>query len=328
MKAIRQPSAVEKPIYLALVSSFTTGPPLQIKKFGWIQQQFVTPARLGDRGMPGHSLGTLSQTESDCWKTETEIGTPARVEAEAWKFARQRSSRALGTRGLYVLWNYYAANSHAATSTPALGLEFPGCHFRSQKVDIKHWMAWQFTLNAPLVHCLLSVVQWLVQHFRTERLWGLIPTVSNFAHVRRQSLPVWPPTLIQIPLPLNFVDLLLLAFPSRSTRGDGRSPQRVSSCKSTYLCWGRSKRSCATRSMDAFLWRRWLSKRETSNGENTIHKPGKNSLPKWKKNANNNHGMMLCEDWLLVFYFKEWKRKRTLKIEYLKWNFQWRVKAF
>ena len=50
------------------------------------------------------------------FKTETEIGTPTRVEAETWKFARQRgSSPALGTRGLYVLWNCYAANSHAAT---------------------------------------------------------------------------------------------------------------------------------------------------------------------------------------------------------------------
>ena len=59
-------SAVEKPIYLARVSSLTTGPPLQIKKVGWIQQQFVTLARLGDRDMPGHCLGTRSQTESDC----------------------------------------------------------------------------------------------------------------------------------------------------------------------------------------------------------------------------------------------------------------------
>ena len=43
-------------------------------------------------------------------------GTRARVEAETRKFARSRgSSRALGTRGLCVLWNYYAANSHAAT---------------------------------------------------------------------------------------------------------------------------------------------------------------------------------------------------------------------
>ena len=114
-------SAVEKPIYLARVSSLTTGPPLQIKKVGWIQQQFLTLARLDDRDMPGDCLGTRSQTESDCWKTETEIGTPARVEAETWKFARQRSSsRALGTRGLYVLWNYYAANSHAATPAPFL----------------------------------------------------------------------------------------------------------------------------------------------------------------------------------------------------------------
>ena len=107
-----------------LVSSLTTGSPLQIKKVGWIQQQFVKLARLADRGMPGHGLGTRNQTESECWKTETEIGTPARVEAETWNFARQRgSSRALGTRGLYVLWNYYAANSHAATLVVRHGLK-------------------------------------------------------------------------------------------------------------------------------------------------------------------------------------------------------------
>ena len=46
------------------------------------KKQFVTPARLGDRGIPGHVLGKRSQTESECSKTETEIGTPARVEAE------------------------------------------------------------------------------------------------------------------------------------------------------------------------------------------------------------------------------------------------------
>ena len=41
------------------------------------------------------------------FKTETENGTPARVEAETWKFARERrSSWALRMRGLYVLWNY------------------------------------------------------------------------------------------------------------------------------------------------------------------------------------------------------------------------------
>ena len=46
------------------------------------KKQFVTPARLGDRDIPGHVLGKRRQTESECSKTETEIGTPARVEAE------------------------------------------------------------------------------------------------------------------------------------------------------------------------------------------------------------------------------------------------------
>ena len=83
------------------------------KRVGWIQQQFVTPAR------SRHAWPWPRHAQSDwvrVFKTEIEIGTPARVEAKTWKFARRRGcSRALGTRGLYVLWNYYAANSHAAT---------------------------------------------------------------------------------------------------------------------------------------------------------------------------------------------------------------------
>ena len=50
-----------------------------------------------------------------------------------------------------------------------------------------------------------SVVQWLVQRFQSERLpvqswWSATFTPS--AHVRRQSLPVWPPMLNKKPLPL------------------------------------------------------------------------------------------------------------------------------
>ena len=40
------------------------------------------------------------------------------------------------------------------------------------------------------------VVQWLVQRFRSERLWVRSRRSATFtpsAHVRRQSLPVWPP---------------------------------------------------------------------------------------------------------------------------------------
>ena len=89
-------------------------------KKGWMGSTTVSDT--SKTRLPGHCLGTRSQTESECWKTETQIGTPARVKAETWKFVRQRgSSRALGTRGLYVLWNYYAANSHAATPDVRLG---------------------------------------------------------------------------------------------------------------------------------------------------------------------------------------------------------------
>ena len=49
------------------------------------------------------------------------------------------------------------------------------------------------------------VVQWFVQRIRSERLRVRSRRSATFtpsAHVRRQSLPVWPPTLNKIPLPL------------------------------------------------------------------------------------------------------------------------------
>ena len=51
------------------------------------------------------------------------------------------------------------------------------------------------------------VVQWLVQRFRSERLRVRSRRSATFtpsAHVRRQSLPVWPPTLNKIYLYLTF----------------------------------------------------------------------------------------------------------------------------
>ena len=61
---------------------FIHGASTSKKELDGFKQQFVTPARFADRGIPGHGLGKRSQTESECSKTETEIGTPARVEAE------------------------------------------------------------------------------------------------------------------------------------------------------------------------------------------------------------------------------------------------------
>ena len=55
------------------------------------------------------------------------------------------------------------------------------------------------------VHVWGPVVQWLVQRFRSERLRVRSRRSATFtpsALVRRQSLPVWPPTLNKIPLPL------------------------------------------------------------------------------------------------------------------------------
>ena len=36
------------------------------KELDGFKQQFVTPARFADRGIPGHGLGKRSQTESEC----------------------------------------------------------------------------------------------------------------------------------------------------------------------------------------------------------------------------------------------------------------------
>ena len=36
------------------------------KELDGFKQQFVTPARFADRGIPGHGLGNRSQTESEC----------------------------------------------------------------------------------------------------------------------------------------------------------------------------------------------------------------------------------------------------------------------
>ena len=92
------------------------------------------------------------------FKTETEIGTPARVEAETWKFARQRgSSPALGTRGLYVLWNCYAANSHAATPE-ALLLEKRASFIEDQSKQ--HLWAYLPQPFCRVWHFLQLQVQW------------------------------------------------------------------------------------------------------------------------------------------------------------------------
>ena len=65
---LRQASAVEKAHVFGscLIMTHDWVSTSNKKKVGWIQQQFVTLARLADRGMPGHGLGTRNQTESEC----------------------------------------------------------------------------------------------------------------------------------------------------------------------------------------------------------------------------------------------------------------------
>ena len=63
------------------------------------------------------------------------------------------------------------------------------------------------SIDFSIFMCFLvcPVVQWLVQRFRSERLRVRSRRSATFtpsAHARKQSLPVWPPTLNKIPLPL------------------------------------------------------------------------------------------------------------------------------
>ena len=131
--------AVEK-AFLVCVSSLTTGHRLQWKS--WMDS--TTGCDTSKIGRSRHAWPCPRHAQSD-WvqvvKTETEIGTPERVETETWKIARQRgSSPAPGTRGLYVLWNYYAANSHAAT--PALAVAFM-CLYKFT-IAIRRWVNFGF----------------------------------------------------------------------------------------------------------------------------------------------------------------------------------------
>ena len=60
---------------------------------------------------------------------------------------------------------------------------------------------WGFVSHGPVVH-------WLVQRFRSERLRVRSQRSATFtpsALVRRQSLPVWPPTLNKTPLPFELL---------------------------------------------------------------------------------------------------------------------------
>ena len=75
-----------------------------------------------------------------------------------------------------------------------------------------HWRCFQLMwLSLALQWCMIvrdPLVQWLVQRFRSERLrirsWRSA-TFTPSTHVRRQSFPLWPPTLNKIPLPLLYV---------------------------------------------------------------------------------------------------------------------------
>ena len=157
------------------------GHPLQ-KRVGWIQQQFVTPAKIH---RSRHAWPWPWHAESD-WvrvsKTETEIGTPGRVEAETWKFARQRgSSRAVCRRGLYSLvqWNWFsdvidACNSGASSDhREPISLHQAVCslellrgelsrgytgHLGNCKVDGSVWLQFSpfFTLTVARVHARMS----------------------------------------------------------------------------------------------------------------------------------------------------------------------------
>ena len=105
------------------------------------------------------------------------IGTPTRVEAETGNFAYQRiSSRALGTCGLYVLWNYYAANSHATTTAKILAFGTRNLP-RSRPVISPYWLACTFWLmRKEYAQCELrwrhDQLPWKIRlHFTVSFVW-------------------------------------------------------------------------------------------------------------------------------------------------------------
>ena len=95
------------------------------------------------------------------------------------------------------------------------------------------------------------VVQWLVQRFRSERLrvWSRrSATFTPSAHVRRQSLPVWPPTLNKIPLPFTCLEskrtprdfprrLFLYPLPSAAARTAPNGVKERASFCLVFVAW-------------------------------------------------------------------------------------------
>ena len=82
----------------------------------WHQQDSPIEACLAMASARAVRLSPSVQNRN--WNWNSCAGTRSRP--KTWRFARQRgSSRALGTRGLCVLWNCCAENSHANTRAPA-----------------------------------------------------------------------------------------------------------------------------------------------------------------------------------------------------------------
>ena len=109
---------------------------------------------------------------------------------------------------------------------------------------------------ACVMLCVTSqpVVQWSVQRFRSERLRVRSRRSATFtpsAHVRRQSLPVWPrpPTLMKIPLPffLTFTTVpshLKLHMFSEHTKLRDMHPKIVHVCLWHHPEWFLTVQKC------------------------------------------------------------------------------------
>ena len=88
--------------------------------------------------------------------------------------------------GHAVLLSFFSVQLHKFTLLQSLNCLFSFLSFYCTQSNISAMLVWG------------PVVQWLVQRFRSERLRVRSRRSATFtpsAHVRRQSLPVWPPTL-------------------------------------------------------------------------------------------------------------------------------------
>ena len=110
---------------------------------------------------------------------------------------------------LTPFWTGIVVRSGLVTGIGLYGFQFPMNFHRALSAHFFVWFARvKYRLPVKGLFYLMwgPVVQWLVQRFQSERLRVRSRRSATFtpsALVRRQYLPVWPPTLNKTPLPLH-----------------------------------------------------------------------------------------------------------------------------